>query len=64
MDQNLDIFEQVFHSVVKEYWDGREHDVLGCQACFNVGGYCRKSCYNVLHPVRNMGNFNLLQPMF
>ena len=38
MDQNLDIFEQVFRSVVKEYWDGREHDVLGCQACFNVGG--------------------------
>ena len=29
MDQNLDIFEQVFRSVVKEYWEGREHDV--CQ---------------------------------
>ena len=50
MDQNLDIFEQVFHSTVKEYRDGREHDVLGCQGCFNVEGYCRKSCYNVLHP--------------
>ena len=50
MDQNLDIFEQVFHSVVKEYREGREHNVLGCQACFDVGGYCRKSCYNVLHP--------------
>ena len=50
MNQNLDIFEQVFRSVVIEYWDGREHDVLGYQACFNVGGYCRKSCYNVLHP--------------
>ena len=50
MDRNLDIFEQVFHSVVREYWEGREHDVLGCQACFNVGGYCRKSCYNALHP--------------
>ena len=30
MDQNLDIFEQVFCSVVKEYQDSREHDVLGC----------------------------------
>ena len=50
MDQNLDIFEQVFRSVVKEYRDGRGHDVLGCQACFDVGGYCRKSCYSVLHP--------------
>ena len=50
MDQNLDIFEQVFRSVVKEYREEREHDVLGCQACFNIVGYCRKSCYNVLHP--------------
>ena len=50
MDQNLDIFEQVFRSVVREYQDGREHDVLGCQACFDIVGYCRKSCYNVLHP--------------
>ena len=50
MDQNLDIFETVFHSVVKEYRDGGSYDVLGCQACFDVGGYCRKSYYNVLHP--------------
>ena len=38
MDQNLDIFEQVFRSVVKEYRDGREHSILGCRACFKVGG--------------------------
>ena len=37
MDQNLDIFETVFHSVVKEYRDGGSYDVLGCQACFDVG---------------------------
>ena len=43
IDQNLDIFEQVFHLVVKEYQDGGSYDVLGCQYYFQVGGYCQET---------------------
>ena len=50
MDQNPDIFEQVFCLVVKEYRDRGSHNALGCEACYDNGGFCRKSSYQPLHP--------------
>ena len=50
MDQNLDIFEQVFRLVVKEYQDGSSHNALGCEAWYDNRGFCMKSSYHPLHP--------------
>ena len=50
MDQNLDIFEQVFCSVVKEYWDGGSHDVL-VMSCSSPLLYVT----NVLYNFSNLG---------
>jgi len=50
MDRHPRYFDQVMREVMREYENGRSHNVLGCDDCYAVAGYCRQSSYHPQHP--------------
>ena len=50
MDRHPRNFDQVLREVMREFENGRSHDVLECQNCYEASGFCRKSSYNPQHP--------------